>query len=130
MAALDDLADELEDNAVVGGSTDWDIHLGILPDDETKAVAIFEDTGGEPDNQTEDTNQYDRPHFDVLIRGDVYEYSAARTKAQEVSDQLHDATITGWNYIYAKGTPVLHSWDRNNRPILQVGFHAMRVRTA
>ena len=131
MAALDNLADELETAAVVGGSTGWDIHLGILPENEDLAVAIFEESATPPpETDSLAANQYDFPRFEIFIRGAVYGYAAAQTKAQEVFDALHDATITDWAYIYASGTVSLRGYDQKQRPALQVNFHAMIKRTA
>ena len=130
MAALDDLADTLDTAAVVGGATGWEVHLGIMPEDDDLVVAIFEEAGEAPDTQAEDVNQYDYPRFELYVRATTLDYETAHTKAQEAFDALHDATIAGWNYIYATGTPFLRGYDRSNRPVLQVNFHSMRIRTA
>jgi len=127
MAALDDLATELKTGGVVGGATGWIVELGVLTEDtDNKTVAIFEQFGGRP--ETEPDAAYDYPAFEFLMRGDVYGYEAARTKAQEVFDQIHDATLTTWAWIFATGTPELRGYDRNNRPILQLNFESMRKR--
>ncbi len=127
MTALDELATELDTNAIVGGSTDWKVELGILSEDnDEKTVAILEVFGDRP--ETEDDQPYDYPGFEFFIRGDAFGYEAAHDKAQEVFNQIHDATLTNWAWIYATGTIQLRGYDRNNRPILQLNFESMRKR--
>lgn len=128
MALLDDVKSTLESAAVVGGVTGWTLALGYMPPDPDKLVFVGKTTGEAPEVDPDATNQYDFDSFSVVVRGAEYDYEDAQTKADAIFVALHNASINGFVYVFAKHTPTSLGIDDNKRPMLSLNFQSMRVR--
>lgn len=127
MSLLTEIKAALESASVTGGATEWTAYLSYIPDSPDKAIAIY-DTGGESVDQSGGT-KYDRPTFQLYIRGEAWGYEAARTKARDAFDALNAAEPSGYTYLYAvTPEPIPVRYDENNRPELSWNFRAMRER--
>lgn len=128
MSILDEIADQLTNEGVVGGADGWIVAKAFEPPTPDTIITIYETGGGAPD-QTDGT-RYDIPTIQVRLRGDAYGYELAKIKMNAVFDALNDATITGYTYIYsAQSGPIALGHDVNTRPIFTMNFIAMRERS-
>lgn len=137
---LDEIATRLDDQGIASSSGDdgWVLMKSMLPDSsalQDKMVALIEVPGEAPDGYTE----LDRPHFQVLVRGDPIttvsdSYEQARAKAEEIKIDLHTlgpVTLSGRYFpaIWAMQDPFLLGYDKSDRPVLSIDFRAFRSRT-
>lgn len=140
MALLDEIGGRLDDQGIASSSGDdgWVLMKSMLPDSsalQDKLVALIEVPGEPPDAYTE----LDRPHFQVLVRGDPIvqvssAYEEARAKAEEIKVDLHTlapVTLSGRYYaaLWALQDPFLLEYDLSDRPVLQCDYRAFRSRT-
>lgn len=140
MALLDEIGTRLDDQGIASSSGDdgWVLMKSLLPDSnqlQDKVVALIEVPGDAPDAATE----LDRPHFQVLVRGDPITtvssaYEEARAKAEEIKIDLHAITpgsLSGRHFpaIWALQDPFLLEYDQNDRPVISTEFRAFRSRT-
>ncbi len=140
MAILDEIATRLDDQGIASSSGDdgWVLVKSMLPDSsalQDKIVALIETPGEAPDAYTE----LDRPHFQVLVRGDPITtvssaYETARAKAEEIKIDLHTlgpVTLSGRYFpaIWAMQDPFLLEYDQNDRPTFVMNVRAFRSRT-
>lgn len=137
---LDEIGDRLDAQGIASSSGDdgWVLMKSMLPDSsalQDKMVALIEVPGDAPDGYTE----LDRPHFQVLVRGDPITqvssaYEEARAKAEEIKIDLHTlapATLSGRYFpaMWALQDPFLLEYDASDRPVLSIDFRAFRSRT-
>jgi hypothetical protein len=130
MSILDDIATHLETGSptIVGGSTGWTLFKGLMPDSPDQAVALYE-TGGPPPGQEKGGTRLSEPTFQVRVRAGAHDYSAARTKIQEVFAELDDATISGYIFVFPLNAgPLPLGQDTNERPHLTWNFRTMVAR--
>jgi len=127
MALLDDIGSALTTAGLVGGATGWTLYKSYFPDKPDQVVGLFE-TGGDDPDLTEGT-KYDMPSFQVRVRGQEFEYDTARTKIEAVFSTLHDATVSGYIFVFAVNSgPIPLGYDKNNRPDLSWNFQTMKAR--
>jgi hypothetical protein len=133
---LDRIEDHLIAEGVAGGSTGWAIQKSFLAPGPDKVVAIFETTGEEPGiPKAQGEQAYDKPTFQVRVRGVALGYEEARKKIQECFVALHanepmaTSGEPAFVYLYAiHSGPLPLGLDSNNRPSLTWNFVAMMER--
>lgn len=127
-----DMADILESSNVgVGdfaGTSGWSIHVGEMPDTPDTCILIS-DTGG---SRPEPNYTYERPTFQVLVRGAVGDYLTAYAKIVECRDALHGLTNDTWNsaryiQILATSDILAIGRDTKRRQLFSVNFQAHRT---
>lgn len=118
---LEEISTYLQGNADLTG---WSTFLSFLPDTPDKAISIVEVGGDTPDT----TVAYEKPWFDVLVRGDEFGYDACETMMETIYDTLHNADISGYAYCQTRGNVIPMGYDKKNRPTLLLGFRTMRYR--
>lgn len=126
MASPAEVAGGLLGNAIVGGTTGWDLKVGFLPDSGNDQVICMMDTGGENPNPRW---QVDFVTIQAIVRGKVNSYGSAWTKAREVRDKLlglDSQNMSGsndrWVSVICKGDVMSIGNDTKNRPLLSVNF--------
>lgn len=140
MALLDEISQRLADQGLASssGADGWLLVKSMLPDSsalQDKIVALIETPGEPPDAQTE----VDKPHFQVLVRGDPINqvssaYETAQAKAQAIKRDLHrlgPVTLSGRYYpaMWAMQDPFLLEVDKRDRPTFVMNVRAFRSRT-
>lgn len=126
MALIDDILSTLTTAAVIDGST-WFGHGAYMPATPDQVVLVVE-TGGLVPGQ-ESVTGFDKPTFQVRVRGQAEQYDVARTKMQEVFDALNDATISDFVYCFAvQSGPLPLGHDEKDRPLLSLNFQCMDPR--
>ena len=132
---LDQIADYLEAQGVVGGASGWVVQLSSMEPTPDKVVVLYDTPGDLPDIDDSGAEEYDEPGFQVRVRGDIDGYEAARTKIQEVYDTLHKSeppSATGETaivFVYAtQSGPLPMGKDSNSRPELVWNFRALKQR--
>lgn len=135
MAFLDEVATLVESSTVAGGATGWLLFKGIMPDSTAigdKAVALVQSAGLGRMGRVD----IDRPRLQVWIRGSVNHtstdaYEAAKSKANEVRDALHEYTgsdlTSGTHYLGIWcDNMAFAGWDEGNRPLFAGNFRVQR----
>lgn len=120
MSLLDDIHTKLTTESVIDGSS-WTGFKSYLPDSPDQAIAILETGGEEPDID------YTFPDFQIMVRGQKFEYDVAKAKMDAVYTALHNATVSGYIYIFAKAPSFPIGYDENERPILSINFKTMKT---
>lgn len=130
----EDFVTILTDSTVAVGSlaasSGWSVHLSCLPDDgqtPDTCIACYDKGGVDPE-----PHDILRPSVQVLVRGDVFGYRAAWTKAAEIRDALHERVNETWNgtryiQIMCRGDIIDMGYDEKNRPMLSVNFEVQRT---
>ena len=128
MVLLDDIATKLTDDGIAGGSTGFVVFKSVMPDDQDKAVAIFETAGDPPDAEhTGGVTAHEYPGFQIRVRGAAeYGTEDARQKAKDVFAALHNANIAGFVFVVASSSVLFLGHDEKNRPEFAVNFDSMR----
>jgi hypothetical protein len=134
MALLDDVKAVLITAGVgvtdTSSSSEWPIHLGFMPDGQDQVIALTELPGGQPETKW----NVDFPAFQVIVRGQPYEYDTARTKIQAAFVALHNTDSTefaGTDYklvVGATSAPTPLGRDEQNRPSLAWTFNVIKQR--
>lgn len=106
-----------------GGSNDWAIYIGRMPDQPDNCICIYPSSGGAPNPKW----LLDYPGIQVIVRGDEGNYDAARQKAQDVKDVLTglpSQTITSdrWVGIWMVGDIQPVNWDPKKRWMFSLNF--------
>jgi hypothetical protein len=134
---LDDVVAFLEYTGGVGDTGGWSGFKGYLPPEPDRAVAVFETPGLEPELEKlgSDGVQFDRPGFQVRIRGEKHGYEAARDRMDLIFQLLHGSqipTASGdpfYLYVHAvQSGPMPMGLDENDRPGMTWNFITMRER--
>jgi hypothetical protein len=113
-------------------AVDWMIYKGNLPDGPDRAICLYEYPGGPP----LEAWAIDYPNVQVVGRGKADDYTALRTKMQDVFNALHanegpldNASDTGFVFFYAVGSaPISLGMDEKRRIRVALNFRAMRNR--
>jgi hypothetical protein len=121
MALLDDILTKLQTDNVVDVSSGFTGYKSYLPNEPDQAVAILETGGREPDKD------FAFPTFQVLVRAGPFAYDVARAEMDEVFQSLHNATISGYVYVFAISDPTPVGYDQLNRPVLSLPLKAMKA---
>ena len=128
MSLLTDIRNHLITNSIVEGVTGWTCYISYLPPDPDQAITIMDLGSEEPDN-TENT-KYDMTMARILIRAPKLEYDTAQTQFESIFDTLHDATISGYIFVYAlNATPIVIGYDQNERPVISLEIKAFKTRS-
>jgi hypothetical protein len=123
MSLVSDIADRLAAAGIAEGQTGWSIHYADLPDSPDTCISITETVG-----QSSDITGHDYPSFQVMLRGAVGTYSTVRAKAQEIYDNLDDAEVSNYVYIFAAHSGIIPlGQDGKKRPVIAINFDTMRV---
>lgn len=106
-----------------GAQSGWGIFIGPEPTSPDTTITIREFGGAGPMPKW----LVDFPSIQTMVRGVPGGYQAAKTKAQEVLDELHSIpsqTLNGdlWNSIIATSGPAYSGIDQKNRPKFSVNF--------
>lgn len=135
MALLDEVATYLIAQGVgsSGSTANWTVNKGFLPASPDKAIGVFETGGFRNDGHTDAT--VDRPTFQLLVRGDAFGYSTARTKltaARTALEGIGNENMGGRRYVHvqAQHEALSLGQDENSRPKLVMNFTALRSRTS
>jgi hypothetical protein len=126
MVAVEDGIRDLLVAAGVGvfsAQTGWGIFIGPEPSKPDTTIAVREFAGPGPMPKW----LIDFPRVQTMIRGAPGGYQAAKTKAQEVLDELHsipslDLNGDRWNSIIATSGPAYIGLDQTNRPRFTINF--------
>ncbi len=126
MAAVEDGIKDLLVAAGVGtfgSQIGWGIFIGPEPSKHDTTVSIREGAGPGPMPKW----LIDFPRIQTMIRGAPGGYQAAKTKAQEVLDELHsipsqDLNGDRWNSIITISGPAYIGLDQKDRPRFTVNF--------
>jgi hypothetical protein len=92
---------------------------------------VIYETGGElPDGIATDdaagVQHYEKPGFQIRVRGGEYDYSDARTTMETVRALLHAKDLTNFVYVVSTGSVLPLGLDSNNRPEITQNFRTMR----
>lgn len=127
---MNSTAQDIKDILVADGIGTFgtDLFVSLEPSSPDACVTVF-DSGG---FDSEANYVYDRPTVMVRIRGDVFGYQAAWTKAESVKNSLHgltNETHNGTRYvgIWCVGDIGFLEYDGENRPIFSVNFRVHRT---
>lgn len=126
MALLDDILARLDAESVTGGATGWETSISFLPDAPNKVIAVFE-TGGDVPEMAMGGVNYPKPTFQIRIRGDVFEYQDARTKAQEALVALQRHQVNDQIFMAVQSAPLSLGNDKNDRPNMTINFRVTDV---
>ena len=137
MALLDDILTRLIDASdgvgVDPGAGDftasqWPIYTGFLPDIQDQSIAIIE----LPGSPAEPKWKIIYPDFMIIVRGAKNGYADARTKIDDVFEQLHDNHAqVGANYILIlsdQSGPSSWGEDSLDRPRFSWNFKVIKDR--
>ena len=127
----EDIYDLLEEE---GYLDDWEAKIGVMPDENDDTydnVICINSFGG----IGVDTNQYQRPNFQIIVRSEPRDYLKGRKKAQNILDFLmnfeectqYSFTINGHYYslIFPLQTAPEHlGFDKRNRALFSFNFNA------
>lgn len=137
---LQEIGTELDFKGIASTSAadGWLLVKSMLPDSsalQDKIVALIETPGEPPDAQ----NDLDKPHFQVVVRGDPIAtvssaYSVAQAKVQQIKRDLHrigPAVLRGRYFpaMWAMQDPFLLEMDQSDRPVFVMNVRAFRSRT-
>lgn len=130
---LDEVATYLIAQGVGSSGSTWGIYKGFLPPSPDKVIGLFE-TGGFPNDGRGDSS-VDRPTFQVMVRGDAFGYSTARSKiggARVSLETVGNSNMGGRRYLHcvAQQEALFIGPDENSRPRLVMNFTALRSRTS
>lgn len=128
MTWLEEIADRLVGQGIVEGSSGWEVSVDRMRDDPDRVIGLFGLEGFQPETKGSPLKQ---PGLQVRVRGGSNEGSEARTKAEEVRDDLHriaGATLGAAHYVHVIATsePVSIGEDDNERPEFTVNFNVAR----
>lgn len=138
MGVVDDVQTRLEDQGLIGGSTDWASFRRRLSDDSDRQVVITEDGGPSPEFPAASglgSSAVADPGVQVLVRGLPWDSDASQAKAEAIRADLHglvDITINGTRYIRIRALtpePIFVGFDDNGRPQHTIAFRLMRSET-
>ncbi len=106
-----------------GSQVGWGIFIGPEPTKPNTSITIREYAGPGPMAKW----LVDFPNVQTMIRGSPGGYQAAKTKAQEVLDELHsipsqDLNGDRWNSIIATSGPAYNGLDESDRPKFTINF--------
>ncbi len=106
-----------------GSQVGWGIFIGPEPTKPDTSITIREYGGSGPMAKW----RVDFPSVQTMIRGAPGGYQAAKTKAQEVLDELHsipslDLNGDRWNSIIATSGPAYVGLDESDRPKFTINF--------
>lgn len=101
----------------------WEVYIGEQPPSPDRVVTLYE-TGGSPHDTSSD---YPMLTFQIRIR--AAEYPTARDKLAAIMAVLHNATITGYVYVYSmQSAPVYLGKDAQaGRPEFSMNFRVMKA---
>jgi len=138
MGAVSDVQDYLEEQGLIGGSTEWKSLRRNRQDKQDKVVVITEDGGPEPeihkatgigDSAVRDSG------VQVLVRAERLDGDAAYEKAQEIYDALHGLTATTlgeteYIRVVALTSEPAVLQDENERPLITWAYRLMALASA
>ena len=118
-----DIKDIFESSSVSLGTFATDIFIGHMPDSPDACVTIY-DTGG---TNPQSGYEYHYPTVNIKVRGAVWDYTGAYSKAYSVYESLHDVTNETWNStkyhgIWAMSDPFFLEYDEKMRPLFTINF--------
>jgi hypothetical protein len=124
----EDMKDVLEAETALALTFGDDLHIGQMPESPDACVCIY-DTGGYP---AELDYMYERPTFQVRVRGAKGGYRAAQVLAQAIRDTLHgvhNLTLNAARYILIAIESDVGSIgaDELHRPNFTVNFRIHRT---
>jgi minor capsid protein len=138
VSLLDDVIDFLEDEGLVNDSGGWTAFAGTLPPSPDRSVAVFETPGMEPETVKDGSAEvaYDRPGFQVRIRGDEHGYEAMRDRLGAIFRALHGTNLagvttgsSGYLQVWAvQSGPMPMGEDHESRPGATWNFRTWRER--
>jgi len=113
-------------------SSGWAVHVSTIPDDTNTpdtCIGIFDSPGLDPDDSFD--GSIDQPSVQIRVRGAVFGYKAAWTKAKAIASALHQRVNETWNgtkyvQIMQKGDVMFVAYDEKNRPLLSLNFDIKR----
>lgn len=131
MALLDDVGTVLiaagVADAVAGGAVGWYLQKGLMTDEQDQVVTVMEGVAKTSDHSS--GTMHDYPAVQVLVRGALYDYTAARTKAEAVVTALDNVAVGTCVYFYLRQAPLAIGLDPNRRPMFSLNFDLMKART-
>ena len=127
-APSEDIADVLALASACALTVGTDLFCNFMPSTPDACTAVY-DTGGEA---PEPGFNYERPTFQVRVRGDKGDNRPAHEHAQACRDELNGTnnyTINSARYIgiWCVTDVIFVGYDDNNRPIFTVNLRAHRT---
>lgn len=124
----EDVKDILAAQSVLGLVFGTDLFIGGLPSTPDACVAVYDTTGEPP----EPSYRYERPHVQVVCRGDQGAYRLTQIQAQTIRDILNGINEETWNGaryigIWALGDVNFIANDENRRPRFTINFRLHRT---
>jgi hypothetical protein len=110
---------------LVDGSTGWASSVGYLPSQPNQMVVI-DDLGG---LAGEATVAYERLRFQVIVRGERFDYAVAYNKVMAIYDTLNTTAISAtYPLLIADQPPLSTGLDDLERACWSVNFEIHRTR--
>lgn len=126
---LDDFGAYIEANTALTLGTD--LFLGLMPEEPSDVVALYENSGVPPISTLGSVNRppITRPELQVLVRNGSY--STGRTLADDIWQLLTavtNATINGnlYHRVEAISSPFVVERDSNRRVLISCNFNTMK----
>lgn len=127
-APSEDIKDYLVTISALALEYATDLFISEMPDEPNDCVCIY-DTGGAP---AEPHITYERPTFQIRIRGERGKYQDAYDLAQAIKIELNginNETIATSRYIgiWLSSDIIFVGYDKKHRPLLSINFRAHRT---
>jgi hypothetical protein len=124
----EDVKDMLAANSILQLTFADDLFIGLMPDQPDACVAVYDGPG----EKAEPSYRYERPHVQVMVRGDQGKYRVAHIRAQTIRDALNgvqEETWGGARYIgvWALGDVISLGLDELRRPRCSINFRLHRT---
>lgn len=127
-SVAEDIGGLLQSESVLGLVIGTNLHVSDMPASPDECVAIYDTGGGDP----EADYSYDRPTFQIEVRGSKRDYRGAYDLARSIRDYLAplaNVTVGSTRYVgvWAMGDVFFLGYDENARPMLTLNFRAHRT---
>ena len=115
---------------LAGKVSGYTIDRGMMRDETSKRVAIYEYSGTAPDIWFgQEGVQFEHPTFQVVVRGEPTDYDGPRAVMEAIRDDLVKVWCTAlsgvqYNWIQAIQSPFWLQNDAKNRHYFVVNFRA------
>lgn len=127
-ATSEDVMTLLDAQSSLALAAGTDLFISAMPEEPDEAVCIYDSGGSNPEYDY----SYDRPTFQIRVRGNAGDYRDAYALAAAIRDYLSplaDVTVGTTRYvgIFATGDIFFVGYDGRQRPILTMNFRAART---
>lgn len=124
----EDIKDMLAAESDLNLTFNSNLFIGRMPAKPKNAVVIIDSYGYPPDLAL-NSNGYERPNVQIVIRDN--DYSVGLSLAQDIKDSLHGRAQQTWNgtlysVITCLGNPAPLGWDENGLASFSINFNLQR----